>query len=442
MTEGSIVPHLASFAVPLMFGNLFQQLYNAVDTWVVGNYVSNEAFSAIGTISPIIMVVIGFFIGISSGISVVVSQYFGAKEYGKVHETVHTSFLLTFLLGIVLAFAGNSLCTTFLNLMQMPAQSFQFAEEYLRIYFFGILFQMLYNTGAGILRAVGDSKRPFYFLVVSAVLNVILDLIFVLKLGWGVAGVAYATVVSQFVAAALTMFALNRSKDCTRLTFSALKFETSMLKRIVKTGFPTGLQLSITSLSNIFVQSYINYFGTDFMSGWAAYMRIQPLVFLPLEAIVLASSTFVGQNLGANQIKRAKKGVTVAFVMALASTLLISIPCMVFAPKIIAFFNGKREVIEYGALILRRLQSLYCLQCIMQVYLGALRGTGNTRAPLIIMLSTLVGFRQLYLHLIVTYSNTMTAVVMSHPAGWMACSIVTMIYYKRFKFASYRITGS
>lgn len=188
MTEGSIVPHLASFAVPLMFGNLFQQLYNAVDTWVVGNYVSNEAFSAIGTISPIIMVVIGFFIGISSGISVVVSQYFGAKEYGKVHETVHTSFLLTFLLGIVLAFAGNSLCTTFLNLMQMPAQSFQFAEEYLRIYFFGILFQMLYNTGAGILRAVGDSKRPFYFLVVSAVLNVILDLIFVLKLGWGVAG--------------------------------------------------------------------------------------------------------------------------------------------------------------------------------------------------------------------------------------------------------------
>lgn len=163
MTEGSIVPHLASFAVPLMFGNLFQQLYNAVDTWVVGNYVSNEAFSAIGTISPIIMVVIGFFIGISSGISVVVSQYFGAKEYGKVHETVHTSFLLTFLLGIVLAFAGNSLCTTFLNLMQMPAQSFQFAEEYLRIYFFGILFQMLYNTGAGILRAVGDSKKALLF---------------------------------------------------------------------------------------------------------------------------------------------------------------------------------------------------------------------------------------------------------------------------------------
>ena len=314
MTEGSIPRHIINFAFPLLIGNIFQQLYNTVDTWVVGNYVSNEAFSAVGTVGPIINTLIGFFMGLSSGAGVVISQYYGAKRPEKVHDAVHTAIVMTLVLGIVFTAVGILMIPAMLNLMKTPAEVMPESSAYLTIYFAGILGLMLYNMGAGILRAVGDSKRPFYFLVVSAVLNTVLDLVFVLQFNMGVRGVAYATIIAQGVSAVLILITLMRSESCIRLTLWHLKISWEMLGKIVRIGIPAAIQMAVTAFSNIFVQSYINYFGADCMSGWTAYSKIDQLILLPVQSIALASTTFVGQNLGINRVERAKRGVRLSLI--------------------------------------------------------------------------------------------------------------------------------
>ena len=274
MTKGSITKHLINFALPLMVGNLFQQLYNMVDTWVVGNYVSNEAFSAVGTVTPIINTLIGFFLGLSSGAGVVISQYYGAHRPEKVHQAVHTAILLTLLLGVVFTGAGIAMTPLMLDLMKTPAEVAPDQATYLTIYFAGIMGLLLYNMGSGILQAAGDSRRPFYFLVVSAVVNTALDLLFVLQFGMGVEGVAYATIIAQAVSAILTMIVLVRYDGSIRLELRKLRFHWDMLKKIVSVGIPAALQMAITAFSNVFVQGYINHFGADCMSGWTAYTKV------------------------------------------------------------------------------------------------------------------------------------------------------------------------
>ena len=249
MTEGSITRHIINFAFPLLIGNIFQQLYNTVDTWVVGNYVSNEAFSAVGTVGPIINMLIGFFMGLSSGAGVVISQYYGAKRPEKVHDAVHTAIVMTLVLGIVFTAAGILMIPAMLNLMKTPAEVMPESSAYLTIYFAGILGLMLYNMGAGILRAVGDSKRPFYFLVVSAVLNTVLDLVFVLQFNMGVRGVAYATIIAQGVSAVLILITLMRSESCIKLTLWHLKISWEMLGKIVRIGIPAAIQMAVTAFS-------------------------------------------------------------------------------------------------------------------------------------------------------------------------------------------------
>ena len=253
MTQGSILQHIINFAFPLLIGNIFQQLYNTVDTWVVGNYVSNEAFSAVGTVGPIINMLIGFFTGLSSGAGVVISQYYGAKRFDKVHDAVHTSIVMTLLLGVVFTAVGILMIPPMLNLMKTPAEVFPESSAYLTIYFAGVLGLMLYNMGSGILRAVGDSKRPFYFLVVSAVLNTILDLVFVLVFNMGVRGVAWATIIAQFVSAILILITLMRTEICIKLILRDLKMDWEMLKKVVRVGIPAAIQMAVTSFSNIFV---------------------------------------------------------------------------------------------------------------------------------------------------------------------------------------------
>ena len=328
MTEGNITRHIISFALPLLIGNLFQQLYNTVDTWVVGNYVSNEAYSAVGTVGPIINMLIGFFLGLSSGAGVVISQYYGARQHDKVQETVHTAILMTLIIGVVFTAIGIVMIPLMLKLINMPATVIGEATTYLSIYFAGLLGLMLYNIGAGILRAVGDSQRPFYFLVVCAVLNTILDLVFVLVFDMGVAGVALATILSQAISAILILITLIRSDSCIHLDIRKLKIHFPMLRKIFKVGIPAALQMAITSFSNIFVQSYINFFGENCMSGWTTYAKVDQLLFLPMQSISLASTTFMGQNLGKNQVHRARKGVTVSLLLAIASTVVLMIPVL------------------------------------------------------------------------------------------------------------------
>ncbi|MBE6577259.1 MAG: MATE family efflux transporter [Ruminococcaceae bacterium] len=440
MTEGNIFGHIIKFAIPLLLGNLLQQLYNMVDTWVVGNYVGSEAFSAVGTVGPIINMLISLFWGFSAGAGVVVSQYYGAKKYDKVSETVHTTLLVTVILGIVLTGVGIALVPTMLDLMNTPTELLDEATEYLTVYFSGLIGLVVYNIGSGILRAVGDSRRPFYFLAVSALTNTVLDLVFVLAFNMGVKGVALATIIAQGLSAVLILITLCRSDNCIKVSFGKLKIHKDELFKIIKVGLPVALQMIVTSFSNVFVQAYINYFGANAMGGWTAYAKIDQLILLPMQSIALASTTFVGQNLGNDDVKRAKKGVNASLLLAVSVTVLIMIPILIFAPQLVYFFNKDGEIISYGAIFLRTLTPFYVLCCVNQIYAGALRGSGNATAPMIIMLVSFVGFRQLYLYVMATFiSNTPIPIALSYPAGWLVCSAVMFIYYKTVKLEKGRI---
>lgn len=443
MTEGSIFRHLLIFAFPLLLGNIFQQLYNMVDTWVVGNFVSNEAFSAVGSVGPIINMLIGAFMGLASGAGAVISQYYGAKQYERVQDTVHTAVLMTLILGVIFTVLGVGITPLMLNLMDTPADVLPESTRYLTIYFSGVLGLMVYNIGAGILRAVGDSRRPFYFLVVSALLNTGLDLLFVLKFKMGVEGVALATIIAQGVSAVLVLIVLFRSDSCVKLRLRRFAIHWDMLKKIFKVGIPAALQMAITAFSNVFVQSYINYFGSNFMSGWTAYNKIDQLMFLPMQSVALASTTFVGQNLGSGQEERARKGVRTALLMAAGCTVFLMIPVEIFAPYLVEFFNGKAEVVEYGTTLLRWMSPFYVLCSVNQVCGGALRGAGNSRAPMFIMVGSFVVFRQCYLYIMANFiCNEFLPIAMGYPAGWLVCSSLMYIYYKKVNLGSSRLVDT
>ena len=439
MTQGNITRHIIQFALPLLVGNIFQQLYNTVDTWVVGNFVSNEAFSAVGTVGPIINMLIGFFMGLSSGAGVVISQNYGAKRFDEVEKAVHTAIVMTLIIGVTFTFVGLGVTPFMLQLMKTPDNVLPESTAYLSIYFSGILGLMVYNIGSGILRAVGDSQRPFYYLVVCAVMNTVLDLLFVIVFEMGVRGVALATILSQATSAILVVIALLRTDECIKLRFKKLRIHLEILKKIFLVGIPAAIQMAITAFSNIFVQSYINFFGADCMSGWTAYAKIDQLLFLPMQSIALASTTFVGQNLGSNKVDRAKKGVRTSLLLAAAATILLMIPVIIFAKPVVSFFNSKPEVISYGAMLLSWLSPFYVLCCFNQILSGALRGAGITRAPMVIMISSFVVFRQIYLFAMSRICNEIIPIAMSYPAGWLLCSAITLIYYCKVNLAKNRL---
>lgn len=436
MTQGNVVLHIIRFALPLLIGNLFQQLYNTVDTWVVGNYVSNEAFSAVGAVAPIVNMLIGTFMGLASGAGVVISQYYGAGRQDKVQEAVHTAVTMTLILTVFFTALGLFITPYMLQLMDLHENAVDEATTYLTIYFSGMVGLMLYNMGAGILRAIGDSQRPFYYLVVCAVMNTVLDLVFVLVFKMGVEGVALATILSQGVSAVLVTITLLRTNSCVKLRLTKLRLHWTILKKILLVGIPTALQMAITAFSNVFVQSYINHFdlnmpSPDYMSGWTAYLKIDQLLFLPMQSIALATTTFVGQNLGKGQLQRAKQGVTKALLISISATAIMMIPVMVFAPHIVGFLNNKAEVIAHGTLFLRVLTPFYLVSCFNQVYASALRGAGNSKASMFILVGSFVLFRQAYLFCMSRICNEVIPIALSYPAGWLLCSLLTAIYYHK-----------
>ena len=431
MTEGSIARQLISFAFPLLIGNLFQQLYNTVDTWVVGNFVSDNAFAAVGSMGPIVNMFIGFFLGFATGAGALISQNFGAKNEDAIEKLVHTSIVATFVIGLIFTVSGHLLTPLLLDFAKIPEAVRPEAKTYLSIYFSGIMGLVFYNMGAAILRAVGDSKRPFYFLVVCAVMNTVLDLVFVLGFGMKVEGVAWATVISQAVSAILIVISLMRTKTCVRLQFRKLKVNWHLLGRIVSLGIPSALQVSITSFSNIFVQSYINFFGPNCMSGYTAYSKIDMLLFLPAQSVSMATTTFVGQNLGCGQVKRARQGVTASILISAGVTTALMIPVLIFSGDVVRIFTTQQDSIYYGTLFLRYITPFYILTCFTQVFASALRGAGNSRAPMVIMLSSYVAFRQVYLAIMSTVWNEVIPIAMGYPLGWiLSCTIFVIYYYK------------
>ena len=433
MTLGPIMSQIVSFALPLLLGSIFQQLYNTVDTWVVGNFVGKNSFSAVGTLSSVTNLVISFFMGFSSGASVIISHYFGAKDDENVNRTTHTFVAVSLIMCVVLTILGIALIPLVLLIMKSPAEVAAEQRIYLLIYFSGLSGLLIYNMGSAILRAIGDSTHPFLFLVVSASLNIVLDLVFVIVFHMGTAGVAYATIISQMVSAVLVMFVLFRTNTSVRVSVRKLKIYGHILKKIFRVGLPSALQMSITCFSNIFVQSYINQFGADVMGGWTAYIKVDQLVLLPMQSIALATQTFVGQNLGLMQTERARKGVRVSLYISLVSTAVLIAAVVPLAKYIVEIFVGTAEtgVIRYGTMFLTYLTLAYLLPCFNQIYAGALRGAGKSSIPMIAMLASFVFFRQIYLFIMANYiSNTILPIAMGYPAGWLVCSVSLGIAYK------------
>jgi len=439
MTQGGIIRHLTTFAVPLLIGNLFQQLYNTVDTFVVGNFVGVEALAAVGSVSSIINTLIGFFLGLSTGGSVVISQYYGARDDKGVHEAVHTTMVMTFILCAAFTAIGVAMVPYMLVAMHTPEDVFAGAAEYLRIYFYGVAGLLIYNMGAGILRAVGDSRRPLYFLIFSAITNTVLDLVFVINLGWGIAGVAIATVIAQFLSAALVLIVLTRSSGSYRIEWRRMRMSGRMLRTICKIGMPPALQQAITSFSNVFVQAYINQFGKACMAGWTSYAKIDQFALLPAQAVALSTTTFVGQNLGADNVRRAKAGANRALALALGATMVLVAPLMLFPRQLISIFNTDPEVLWYGEYFMRIISPFYLLVAVNQVYSGALSGAGDTVAPTSIMVLSFVVFRQIYLFTTSKLIGTLLPVAFGYPVGWVLCSAALFLYYRSGRWEKRRV---
>ena len=429
MTEGNIWSRIIKFALPLALGYVFQQFYTTVDSIIVGNFVSKQALAAVGTTTPIINMLIGFFTGLSSGASVVIARSFGAQNKEKVQDAVHTAIALIFVLSVFATAIGVFMVPYMLNFMKTPADVFGESKTYLTIYFGGIASLMIYNMGAAILRAVGDSKRPLYFLIASSFVNIVFDLVFVIVFDMGVAGAAYATVLSQIASSVLVLMTLTNEEGMFRLHWNKLKIHQYIFKEIFHIGFPTAIQQSITSFSNVFVQSYINSFGSSVMAAWSAYIKIDHFAIIPLDSISMSITTFVGQNLGVRDVKRAEKGTKNAVILAFAATAAITVPILIFAPQFIALFNKEIEVVEYGAFLLRFMTPFYSMVAVNSVLSGALCGSGDTRFPTAIRLFSFVVFRQIYLYVVTQYTDSFTAVAFGYPLGWLLSAMLGTIYY-------------
>ncbi len=430
MTSGSIIRLLISFAVPLLLGNLFQQLYNTVDILVVGNFVGTQALAAVGSTTNIINTIIMFFNGLSIGAGVIISRYYGAHDDGKLHLAVETTLTLTFISGVLCTALGVYLSPFLLRFMATPDDVLPEASVYLRIYFSGVSGLLIYNMGSAILRAVGDTRRPLMFLIFSSFLNIGLDLLFVISFHLGIAGVAYATILAQFISAILVLFILTRTRDNYGFVWKDICIDKAMLKQILIVGFPTGLQQSVTSFSNVYVQSYINSFGSSCMAGWSCYTKIDQFIFLPLQSMSQAATTFVSQNIGAKNVKRAKQGSNTALILSVSIIFCSACVIWLFAPTMVSLFNRDPEVLYYGTLFLRLCVFFTITACVTQVYAGTLRGIGDAKTPMVIMLLSYVLFRQIYLYLITRVMNNPYTVGLGYPAGWIVCSLLTWLYYK------------
>ena len=430
MTAGSIVRQVILFSLPLMLGNVFQMMYNTVDSIVVGNFVGKEALAAVGSTTMIVNMLVFFFNGFSVGAGVVIAQHFGARDMDRLHSAVETTMAVTFLLCGVFTLIGIASVRPMLRLMSTPDDVFEDAVTYLTIYFWGFAGLLVYNIGSGILRAVGDTTRPLMFLVLTSLLNIVLDLAFVIGLKAGIAGVAWATILSQLVSAVLTLRLLTTTKEIYRLVWRDLRIEGAVLRRIFAVGLPAGIQSVITAFSNVFVQGYVNHFGSSCMAGWSCYNKLDGFIMLPMQSTAMAATTFVSQNIGAKQYDRANRGTRDTIMLSVGITAVIAVILVVFAVPTVGLFSRDSSVIEYGVLFLRANTFFLLFNCVNHTLAGALRGRGDSRGPMFIMLLSFVAIRQIYLFIVTRFiANTPFLVGFGYPVGWMCCCAIEVSYY-------------
>ncbi len=431
LTQGVIWKQIVRFAIPLLIGNIFQILYNTVDTLIVGNFVNKQALGAVGMMGAPINALVSFFIGIANGATVVISNFFGAKDDEGVSKAVQTTIMLALIASVICTAMGICAVPLLIKMMKTPIDMQEYARQYLKIYFAGISGLLIYNIGAGIMRAVGDSKRPLYFLIISALMNTVLDLLFVLVFKWEVVGVALATIISQAVSAVLVMVVLTRSHAPYRILWRRLRIHVPIFRRVIKIGLPAAIQATITSISNVFVQGYINAFGSGCAAGWTVYGKIDQYALLPINSLSISATTFVGQNIGARDIKRAKTGMRTTLLMAFVCCVIVGIPLLTLSRFLVGLFNRDGEVLYYGSTFLRMMSPFYFLCAVNQMLAGSLRGAGISTAPMAIMLVSFVAFRQLYLYVCSTLFSSIYVVSLAYPMGWMLCSLLMVIYYKK-----------
>ena len=444
MTEGPILRLLIAFALPLMLGNVFQMLYNTVDSVIVGNFVSKQALAAIGATTMIVNLFVFFFNGFSIGAGVVIGQYFGARDMEKLHDAIETTMAATFILSLLFSLLSIVIVDPMLRMMSTPEDVFHDASVYLHIYLGGIAGLLIFNMGSGVLRAVGDSTRPLYFLIFTSLLNIALDLFFVLVLKMGVAGAAVATIISQFTSAALILVLLSRTRDIYRLEWRELKIEWPILRRVFAIGLPAAVQSVITAFSNVFVQGYINVFGSDVMAGWSSYNKLDQFIMLPMQSMAMSATTFVSQNIGAGNDRRSDRGTVAALGLTCAVTGSIIALLVAYAPGAVRLFSPDEAVIRYGVLFIRTNVIFLLFNCINHVLAGALRGRGDSRGPMIIMLASFVALRQIYLFVVTHFiANTPKIVGIGYPVGWVSCCAAELLYFavkRRKRLAAERKT--
>lgn len=432
ITEGVIWQQLLIFFFPILLGTFFQQLYNTVDAMVVGKAVGTEALAAVGgATGTLINLLVGFFVGLSSGATVIISQFYGGRRAHEVSMAVHTAAAMALTFGALLMLMGIPMAPTFLRWMGTPEEVMVYALPYLRIYFAGMIPSLIYNIGSGALRALGDSKRPLYFLIASCLTNIVLDLALVVGLGMGVAGAALATILSQTVSAVLVVLSLRRTDDCYRLEPKKIRFHGTLLRDIARIGLPAGLQSVMYSISNVMIQTAINGFGTTVMAGWTAYNKLDSFFWMIVNAFGVSITTFVGQNFGAQRYDRVKKSVRQCLAMTIASTAVLTVVLLLLGERFYRLFTDDAAVLEQGLFIMQTLVPTYVIYIFIEILSGAMRGAGDSLIPTLITLFGVCLIRVIWLIAVVPARHEVLTVILSYPITWTITSAAFIFYYLR-----------
>ena len=430
IVEGVIWKQLLIFFFPILLGTFFQQLYNTADAMIVGKYVSKQALAAVGgATGNLINLIVGFFVGLASGATVIISQFYGARQHESVSRTVHTAMAMAVAGGVVLTAVGVGLSPALLAMLGTPEDVMLPAVTYIRIYFMGMVSSLIYNIGSGILRAVGDSRRPLYFLIAACLTNIVLDVLLVVGLDMGVAGAALATILSQAVSAVLVVMVLVRSPQAYHLNIRQVRFHGDLMRRIVRIGLPAGLQSVMYSISNVMIQAYINGFGTDVSAAWSAWGRLDGFQWMVLNAFSISVTTFVGQNFGAQKFDRVRKGTRQCLLMAFGATILISGALMLFGPQLLSIFTSDQAVIREGEKILWMIAPYFVTYVCIEILAGAVRGAGESLIPTLITLGGICLLRVVWLLVAVPRNRTVAMTVFSYPLTWVVTSLMFIVYY-------------
>lgn len=431
LTEGSIWKKIIIFAIPVFWGNVFQQLYTIVDSLIVGNFIGNDALAAVSSSGNLIFLMVGFFNGIAMGAGVVISKYFGAKDYKNLQLAIHTDVAFGLVASVILTVFGIIFTPQILTWMGTPESVLPNSILFFRIYFTGITAVVMYNIAVGILQAIGDSRHPLYYLIISVIINVVLDLFFVGVLKLGVGSAALATVISQAISAILCFYRLMHYDTVYRVSLRKIRFNGPMLKQIMQLGLPSGVQNSIIGFANVIVQSNINAFGVNAMAGCGAYSKIEGFAFLPITCFSMALTTFVGQNLGAGKLDRVKKGAKFGIICSVVMAEIVGIIIWVGAPVLISIFNNDPAVVAFGIKQAKTEALFYFLLAFSHCIAGIMRGAGKAIVPMITMLITWCLIRITYITVAVHLVPKIGVIFWAYPLTWALSSIIFLTYYKR-----------